>query len=638
MKIHAPLLPCLLGLAAGIGVQGFVLSVWWAVPVAVAGFALAFWRLRARPLQRLRLSRINAGRWSAALICCAIGAFDAALLQPGHPEIPTAKTLTGTIEKISETRYGATLTAEVDGSSGAKAILFSQPDEILEKGDRIAWPNALKDIESAESLLTPKSRRYLASQGAAWQQSAAAGDIALISKGNRLPSDASRDFLSRKLEESSLPVATAAFLQSLLLGDRRMLAPEERQAFADSGVAHVLALSGLHMGMLAAVLTLLFLPFNAFGSWKWKYPLVMVLLWLYALLTGFSAPAVRTCVMATMLSLAIIMEKRNSAFNALCAACIVILLADPKALSEPGFQLSFCCVASLILFGLIFEHGRGLKRRLLSAVGACIIATAGSWAVSAWWFGSFPLTFLPANLILLPFLPFYIGAGGVYLLSLCLGADPAWLAYILKWGHEGALNLCNWLSALLPPVEIASHWLVPALWLTALGCLAWFIHSSRKIIWGLLSASLGVLAIIGLALPTFDETMTNGILIRNQSGRMVLSHLNDGEESRFELTPEVHSSIRLRGLIILGADRPELPLKPTECDVLILASGWKGSITPLLERVRPRLLVVHPSVFSFLLDDIRAEATRAGIPVHDLRTEGPLCLPEKGALTTLTRF
>lgn len=627
MRIHAPLLPCLLGLAAGIRVQGFVISLWWILPVAVAGITLAWWRLNANPLKRIRLAGFNTGRWAAALLFCTIGALNSWLMLPGNTETPAENTLTGSIVKTTDTSYGQSLLVKVDYTAGAKAIIYCDSEAKFGKGDRIAWPNDLRGIAEPDNFTPPRIKRFMASQGIAWTQPVGGGDIALTGSSGKKWSDTSRDYLSQKLEESSLPIATAAFLQSLLLGERRLLAPEERQTFADSGLAHVLALSGLHIGMLAALLTLLFMPLNAFGAWKWKYPLVMVLLWLYAALTGLSAPTVRACVMASFLSCAIIAERRNSAFNALCAAGIVLLCADPAALMEPGFQLSFVCVASLVLFGNFFVQGHGLKRKVLSAIGACLIATAGSWAVSAWWFASFPLTFLPANLLLLPFLPLYIGAGALYLLALCVGFDPAWLAALLDWGHSGALRLCSLLSRLLPPLAVTVHWLVPALWLAALGCLAWYLHSSHRRLWSIIAATLAIGAIISLALPDPAESEAEGLVIRNQMGRIVLTDFHKGKETKIQMPPEIHSSLHLRGLNIIAADRAELPTDTAiACDVLILASGWKGSVTPLLERVKPRLLVVHPSVFSFLLDDIRSEAVKAGVPVHDLRTEGPLHL------------
>jgi len=139
-----------------------------------------------------------------------------------------------------------------------------------------------------------------------------------------------------------------AMAAAILLGERSMLDPELRQQFAATGTVHVLAISGLHLGILAGFLLLLGrispLPF-------WVVLLgVTGLVIGYAWLVEFRAPIVRAAVLTSAMCLAALIGRRAFSFNSLALALLVVLALDPNQLTEAGTQLSFCAVAALVLF------------------------------------------------------------------------------------------------------------------------------------------------------------------------------------------------------------------------------------------------------------------------------------------------
>lgn len=174
----------------------------------------------------------------------------------------------------------------------------------------------------------------------------------------------------------------------------------------------MLALSGMHVSIIAGIILWLLFPFNLFGIYKWRYIATLPILWGYTLVTGLSPSTVRAAIMLTVVMTCILTERKNSAWNALLLAVFIIILFNPDSLYDIGLQLSFICVASLIFFAgplnPIDQHKHNILYDIVSAILVTLSATAASWVLSSYYFGIFPILFIPANLIVLPLLPIYV--------------------------------------------------------------------------------------------------------------------------------------------------------------------------------------------------------------------------------------
>lgn len=139
-----------------------------------------------------------------------------------------------------------------------------------------------------------------------------------------------------------------SFLKGILLGDRSDIPTEVKTSFINAGVVHVLAVSGLHVGMVA----LIFISVFSFLRVKKPLttPLTIVCLLFYMLLTGSAPSVVRATVMAIVILLANVFQRKTDVFNSLAFGAIVIFFVDAKHLFNPGFQLSFAAVASILYF------------------------------------------------------------------------------------------------------------------------------------------------------------------------------------------------------------------------------------------------------------------------------------------------
>lgn len=196
----------------------------------------------------------------------------------------------------------------------------------------------------------------------------------------------------------------AGAAKGMLLGDKSDLDEQTLSAFRDTGTAHLLAVSGLHVSVLAGAFSLLFRK----NAWV-RFFAVAAFVALYAALTAFSPSVVRAGVMILFVLLAFPLRKRLDPVSSLSAAFVFVLLVNPYALWYAGFQLSFCAVYGLILLAPLLQKPisrlGSAASGLISASAAVVIAT---FPASVFFFGKAQLLSLVTNLFVLPLAPVFL--------------------------------------------------------------------------------------------------------------------------------------------------------------------------------------------------------------------------------------
>ena len=196
-------------------------------------------------------------------------------------------------------------------------------------------------------------------------------------------------------------------LQALSIGDKSGLDRDLRAAYRESGAMHLLALSGLHVGLVYALLGWLLRPLGGGRTARLlRSLLILGLLWTYAVITGLSASISRAVLMITFYEVSGLLSGDRDALSALAGSALLLMLFRPESPRDIGFQLSYTAVLSILLLhprlsGLLQTRSRLLRRvwELLS-VSLCCQATCG---VLAWlYFGSFPRYFLLTTLLAIP--------------------------------------------------------------------------------------------------------------------------------------------------------------------------------------------------------------------------------------------
>ena len=240
-----------------------------------------------------------------------------------------------------------------------------------------------------------------------------------------------RGMLLDRLADSGVDGDAYAVVAAMALGDKSALTHEIRDTYSVSGASHVLALSGLHLGIIYCLLWLL-LPHRRWPAVS--QTIILIAIWLYVLLVGMPVSVVRSAVMLTVYGLLSIGHRNKMSVNALAFTAIVMLMCNPEWLFDIGFQLSFMAVLAILLFVPLFEDVFSAKylqehrwiRRIWGLVAVSVSAQIGVAPLIAYYFGRLSTYFLLTNFIVLPAAYLILGFSLIVLLF------PS-LAYILLY-------------------------------------------------------------------------------------------------------------------------------------------------------------------------------------------------------------
>jgi len=228
--------------------------------------------------------------------------------------------------------------------------------------------------------------------------------------GGVAPEGASRQRLLKKISAQWTGNRDAvALLQAVCLGDRSRLTPELKDSYSRAGGMHLLAVSGLHVGMIWWVLNQL-LKWLTLGRRReiFRFLPLAFLLWGYAWLTGFSTSVLRSVTMFTLFSLARVFERRSISFNTVFLSMLILLCAEPVRLFQAGFQLSYSAVLGILCFHPLIRSvctpAPPLVRWIRDGVSVSLAAQAGTLPLVVYYFHQFPVYGVLTTLLSIPLL------------------------------------------------------------------------------------------------------------------------------------------------------------------------------------------------------------------------------------------
>ena len=236
----------------------------------------------------------------------------------------------------------------------------------------------------------------------------------------------------KKLNNVGFGAEELSIIKALLLGERNTVQTETLDAYKNAGAVHILALSGLHIGILLVVLQFLLSPLEYLPKGKTiKLIIVVLLLWGFAFIAGLSSSLIRAVTMFTFVAYAMFLNRPTSSFNILALSLFFILLCKPNLLFSVGLQMSYSAVFSIVLFNPLlkkmWEPKYYLTNKIWQLLTVSAAAQLGVLPISLYYFHQFPTLFFITNLAIIPFLGIILSIGIVVIILALCSALPNFL-------------------------------------------------------------------------------------------------------------------------------------------------------------------------------------------------------------------
>lgn len=449
---------------------GLLLSRWSHPPVPiVAGAATLSFLIWVAVAPRVRVRR----RWARGLLLyatlCALGmAWERVRDPAGSPTDLSshahelAAVHVGIAEVISTSDRSVRAWADVDaGITGAEVLPLKGTILLTLMRDSTTMPPAVGDellvvskLDTIDRIPDPGGfdlRQWAASYGAVHQAFAPVDRWQRTSKAGFWSGffDSARERISVWLKRSALDERERGLVKAILLGIRDELDQDQKQAFARSGTMHVLAVSGSHVAIIYGAL---FIGLSRLGDKRrWRITralLILLVLWFYAGLTGFTPSVLRATLTFTLFCLADMTHWRTDPINSLAASAFLLLLWDPRMLTQLSFQLSFLAVLGIAFFyrpiHQLWAPSSWIMRYAWSLFAVSMAAQAFTTPLSLLTFKAFPVWFIPANLVIVGLVSIGVYGGTALLV---FHAVP-WLGDAITWAMSMLLKVLGWSSDL----------------------------------------------------------------------------------------------------------------------------------------------------------------------------------------------
>lgn len=369
--------------------------------------------------------------------------------------------------------------------------------------------------------------------------------VGLMAAGRRLNAEC-----RLRLMQCDLSGGSIAMLDAMLFGNDELLGDGDRQIYSAAGLAHLLALSGMHVGIIAMIVSFALWPLYVGRHNRTRLTLVMVALWAYGILTGFAPSVARAIIMATVYMAGRILERHSVSINSLCLAGMLILLFNPADLYSAGFQLSFSAVAGIILFfpllNRVDRRSHPVLYRVVSAPALSVSAMILSGIVAAFHFHSYPLLFLMSNLAVTPIVPIFVTSGAIVFVLHLAGVNLPAAGELVEIAGN-AINEVARITSQLPFSSADSlyppSWFVIAVWLSLAGLAAatHVRHFAAKV--ACMMAFAGATIALAVAAPpsnSTDETFVvndyrHTHMIRRTGAELTFFTTSQVEQEREEL-------------------------------------------------------------------------------------------------------
>lgn len=319
--------------------------------------------------------------------------------------------------------------------------------------DNVQWGNRVVVVGGPSAITPPANphefdfKRFLTFKNIYHQHFVQGSSIAWsgeIDKDFFFYAAKARRFFSDIIKQYVVGEQEQAIALALVIGVVDGVDNELEKAYAASGAMHVLAVSGLHIGIIYGIILFFLKPLQRRQNGKWLIAAISLsLLWGYSFVTGLSPSVLRAVTMFSFIAIAKPLSIRSNIFNTLAGSAIILLLVDPYLIMSVGFQLSYLAVLGIIWIQrplyLLWEAKTWLTDQVWQITCVSISAQLTTFSLGLLYFHQFPTYFLFSNLFVIP-ISFGVLVVGIVLLTV---SPFAWIAKLVGWLLWALVKLLN---------------------------------------------------------------------------------------------------------------------------------------------------------------------------------------------------
>lgn len=661
-----PLIPITSFFAAGIAFHFYWQHpLFWCVLVALMAILLFWLSYRISKKQLLQQKHFGI---SVYLLSFALGMLTHALHnEPSYKNhyshyTDDTNTIRGTIsERLKPNRYSEKYYLKITRIDGRKTfgklLLNASKKDIptaFHAGDEILLTVELQPVPKQLNPYQFDYAAYLAKQNVFHQAYLRSNNYKKIGRLENFDFyvESYRNKLLNSFAAHKFTAEVENVVRALLLGQRQDMDAQTTANYTNAGVVHILAISGMHIAILYAMLLLVLKPILRLKNGKIIHFLaVLAFLWLFAILSGLSASVVRSVVMFSFVSLGLFLNKSANIYNILAVSMMTILLYNPNFLFDVGFQLSYLAVFFIVWLQPFYKGLRISKYRVanyfIDTLTISLAAQIGVLPVSLYYFNQLPLLFLLANIVVIP-LSTYVLLLGITTLAFnfILPEFAKVLGQSLSFAIEAMNDYIAWIASfesfVIKDIPFSLSLLVLS-YLALATFILWLYEkkASRLLLF------LGILALLqSVLLYTFYEAKQGKeLIIFNDRKTTLLAakyhdttfvYCNDTAISRnanlkaynrgnFNLTTKIRP---LRNafvfdeckiLLIDSAGLYKIQRKP---DVIILTQSPKVNLDRVIRELQPKKIIADGTNYKSYIRRWKGTCEKEKIPFHATAEKG----------------
>ncbi|MFD0991551.1 ComEC/Rec2 family competence protein [Mariniflexile jejuense] len=462
-----------------------------------------------------------------------------------------------------------------------------------------------------------------------------------------------RNHINEKLKPYQFKPDEIAIINALLLGQRQDISEEVYTSYTNAGAIHILAISGLHIGIILLILQYIFKPIERLKHGKLLNAILLVsILWSFAIIAGLSASVTRAVTMFSIVAIAKNLNRPTNIYNTLAISMLVILLFKPMFLFDVGFQLSYLAVFAIVtidpLLYKLWKTKYWLPNLYWHTFTITVSAQFGIIPLSLYYFHQFPSLFFLSNLVIIPLLGLILGFGiGIILLSV-LNILPQFIAT----GYGYVISLMNWFVGWISKQEAFLFKDIPfsllyvfVSYILIISFVIFYVKQNFSALkWFLISILIVQFSIIYTAnskpenqfivfhksrYTLIGNTVNNAITVASDLDSItklktkIITDYTVGNHIKSVIEDSLHSVYMLNTKKLLVIDSLGIyNIKSFQPDYVLLRQSPKINLNRLIDSINPKQIIADGSNYKSYVERWEATCRKRKLPFYQTSKKG----------------